>query len=187
MLKSISHNVRLAAATAMAAGSAWAVTGAIHLTAGDDVHRETVDTALAHVMLGVFSAALLLTVPAMLVLARQARTPRPGYVAAIGQVALAVAATTSNIVGKDPTFFLVVAPIANAMWFFGTVGLAVSLRRAGAVSKPVAFALPAVQLFCLPLSVVGGGLIGGALLIAVGYLMSVGALRRREITPAVAS
>lgn len=186
MIKSISHNVRLAAAAAMAAGSAWAVTGAIHLTAGDEVHRDTVDTVLAHVMLGVFSVALLLTVPAVLVLARQARTPRPGYVAAIGQVALAIAATTSNIAGEDPTFFLVVAPIANLMWFAGTVGLAVSLRRAGAVSKPVAFALPAIQVLCLPLAMVGGGLVGGAILIAVGYLMSVGALRGREATPVAA-
>ena len=187
MFKSISTNIRLAALAAMAGGSAWIVTGAIHLTAGDEVHTgSTVETTIAHVMLGLFSLALVLTVPIVLALARQARTPRPGYVAAVGQVALAIAATVSNIVGHDPTFFLVVAPIANAMWFFGTIGLSVSLYRAGAVTKPVAFALPAVQLFCLPLSVAGGGLVGGAILIAVGYLMSVGALRRREVSPAIA-
>lgn len=187
MFKSISTNIRLAAFAAMAGGSAWIVTGAIHLTAGDEVHKDTVETTLAHVMLGVFSVALLLTVPAVLALARKARTPRPGYVAAAGQVALAIAATTSNVAGEDPTFFLVVAPIANAMWFFGTIGLAVSLYRAGAISKQIAFALPAIQLFCLPLSVAGGGIVGGAIWIAVAYLMSVDALRGRQISAAVAS
>jgi hypothetical protein len=186
MFKSLSHNIRFAAGAAMAAGCAWAVTGAIHLTAGDEVQSATVETTLAHVMLGMLSVALLLTVPAVLALARRARTPVPGYVAAVGQVALAIAATTSNVAGEDPTFFLVVAPIANARWFFGTIGLAVSLYRAGEVSKQVAFALPAIQLFCLPLSAVGGGIIGGAIWIAVGYLMSVGALPRREAAAAVA-
>lgn len=186
MFKSLSTNIRFAAIAAMVGGSAWAVTGAIQLTGNDDLHTTEIESALEHVMLGMFSVALLLTVPAVLALARQARSPRPGQVAAAGQVALAIAATTSNIAGHDPAFFLVVAPIANLMWLAGTIGLAVSLRRAGAVSKPVAFLLPAVQVFCLPLSVVGGGLIGGAIWIAVGYLMSVGALRRTEVAPAVA-
>jgi hypothetical protein len=186
MFKSISSNIRLAAVAAMAGGSTWAVTGAIQLTGKDELRTEAIESTLEHVMLGMFSAALVLTAIAVVALAQRARTPRPGYVAAAGQVALAIAATTSNIAGEDPTFFLVVAPIANLMWFAGTIGLAVSLYRAGAVSKPVAFLLPAVQVFCLPLSVVGGGLIGGAVWIAVGYLMSIGALRRSEITPAVA-
>jgi hypothetical protein len=179
-------NIRFAAAAAMAGGSTWAVTGAIQLTGKDELRTDEIETALEHVMLGAFSAALLLTAPAVIALARQARTKRPGYVAAAGQVALAIAATTSNIAGEDPVFFLVVAPIANLMWFAGTIGLAVSLRRAGAISKPVAFALPAVQVFCLPLSIVGGGLVGGAIWMAVGYLMSVGALRRRSASPVAA-
>jgi hypothetical protein len=186
MFKSLSNNVRFAAIAAMAGGSAWAVTGAIHLTGQDELSTSAVETALDHLMLGMMSVALVLTVPAVLALARQAGSPRPGQIAAAGQVALAIAATTSNIVGHDPTFFLVVAPIANLMWLAGTIGLSVSLRRAGAISKPIAFLLPAVQVFCLPLSVVGGGLIGGAIWIAVGYLMSVGALRRTEVAPAVA-
>jgi hypothetical protein len=186
MFKSISTNIRFAAIAAMLGGGAWAVTGAIQLTGKDELRTDTIETALEHVMMGVFSAALVLTAIPVLALAQRARTPRPGYVAAIGQVALAIAATTSNIAGEDPTFFLVVAPIANAMWLFGTIGLAVSLYRAGAVSKQVAFVLPAIQFLCLPLAVVGGGIAGGAIWIAVGYLMSVGALRRREVAPAVA-
>jgi hypothetical protein len=186
MFKSLSNNVRFAAIAAMVGGSAWAVTGAIHLTGQDALSTEAVETTLDHLMLGMFSVALILTVPAVLALARQAPTPRYGHVAAAGQVALAIAATTSNIAGEDPVFFLVVAPIANLMWLVGTIGLSVSLRRAGAISKPVAFLLPAVQVFCLPLSMVGGGLIGGAIWIAVGYLMSIGALRRTEVAAAVA-
>jgi len=186
MFKSLATNIRFAALAAMAGGAAWTVTGAIQLTGNDDLRTSDIESALEHAMLGMFSVALLLTVPAVLALSRQARSPRPGYIAAAGQVALAIAATTSNIAGHDPTFFLVVAPIANLMWLAGTIGLSVSLRRAGAISKPVAFLLPAVQVFCLPLSLVGGGLIGGAVWIAVGYLMSVGALRRTEVSAAVA-
>jgi hypothetical protein len=186
MFKSISHNVRLAAIAAMLGGGTWAATGAIQLTGEDELRTDTIETALEHVLLGMFSTALVLTALAVVALAQRAHTPRLGYVAAIGQVALAIAATTSNIAGEDPTFFLVVAPIANGMWLFGTIGLAVSLYRAGSVSKQIAFALPAVQILCLPLAVVGGGVAGGAIWIAVGYLMSVGALRRRELAPAAA-
>jgi hypothetical protein len=169
---------RLTALAAMFGGAAWVGAGAIQLTGRDELRTEAIESALEHTMLGMFSLALLLTAPAVVALARHARTRRPAYVAAAGMVALAIAATMSNIKGEDPLFFLVVAPIANAMWLFGSIGLAVSLARAGTVPKVVAYGLPAVQVFCLPLAVFGGPIVGGAYWLAVGYLLSVEGLRR---------
>jgi hypothetical protein len=175
---------RLSALAAMAGGAAWIATGAIQLTGRDELRTEQIETVLEHALLGLMAAALLLTAPAIVELARWARTRRPAYLAAAGQVLLAIAATTSNIAGDDPAFFLVAAPLANAMWLLGAIGLAVSLHRAGHVSKLVAFGLPAVQVFALPLSVIGGPIVGGAYWLAVGYLLSVEGLRRRELLPA---
>jgi hypothetical protein len=177
---------RIAPYTAMAGGALWVATGAIQLTGRDELRTADIESALEHVMLGLLAAALLLTAPALIALARHARTRRPAYVAAAGQVLLAIAATTSNVVGHDPVFFLVAAPLANALWLFGAIGLAVSLRRAGEVPSAVAFGLPAVQVFALPLSMFGGPVIAGAYWLAVGYLLSVDGLRRRNLVPVTA-
>src|SRR4051812_28362206 len=75
---------RLVAMAAMAGGAAWIATGAIHLTNPGDVDSSEVDPAIAHVMLGLFPAALLLPPPAVIALPRYARPPKPAYVAAGG-------------------------------------------------------------------------------------------------------
>jgi hypothetical protein len=123
-------------------------------------------------MMGFFAAALALSAPVVLALADRARTRRPGYVAAIGQVLLAIAATTSNIAGHDPVFFVVVAPLANAMWLAGAIALAVSLKRAGEVPNAVAYGLPLVQVFALPLSVIGGPIVSGGYWLVVASLLA---------------
>ncbi|WP_205696625.1 hypothetical protein [Conexibacter sp. SYSU D00693] len=45
---------------------------------------------------------------------------------------------------------------------FGSVALAVSLRRAGRVPAALAIGLPLTWLAALPLSMVGGGIVAGA-------------------------
>jgi hypothetical protein len=186
MNKVTSLRSRLTALAAMAGGATWVATGAIQLSGRDELRTGAIETVLEHVFLGLFATALLLTAPAVIELARHARTRRPAYLAAAGQVLLAIAATTSNIAGHDPAFFLVAAPLANAMWLFGAIGVAVSLYRAGEVSRLVAFGLPAVQVFALPLSVVGGPIVSGAYWLAVGYLLSIDGLRGRALQPATA-
>jgi hypothetical protein len=181
-----SLRTRLSALAAMAGGGAWVATGAIQLSGRDELRTGDIETALEHLLLSLMAAALLLTAPAIVALARHARTRRPAYLVAAGQVLLAIAATTSNVAGHDPAFFLVAAPVANAMWLFGAIALAVALHRAGEVPRVVAFGLPAVQVFALPLSVVGGPVVGGAYWLAVGYLLGVDGLRRRELLPATA-
>jgi hypothetical protein len=163
---------RAAVLGAMVGGAAWIAGGAMQLTSRDQIDGSTVDTFAAHLVLGLLAAALVATVPAVLALSDRARTRRPAYLAVAGQLLLAVAATTSNVVGHDPTFFLVAAPIGNLMWLAGSIGLAVSLHRAGVVSRWTAIGLPLVQVVALPLSLVGGGILAGAYWIAVGSVLN---------------
>lgn len=162
----------LAATFAMLTGCFWISAGAMQLTAGDQIRGETVDNLIAHLSLGVMAAALLLAIPALLKLSTLARSPRGAYLAIGGQVILATAATTSNIVGYDPTFFMVAAPLGNLLWLAGSIWLAVSLSKAGAVPRWVAIGLPLVQIVSLPLAAMGGGIIAGAWWIATGLFLN---------------
>lgn len=163
---------RAAVLGAMVGGAAWIAGGAVQLTSRDQIDGSTVDNFASHLTLGLLAAALIATAPAVLALSDRARTRRPAYLAVAGQLLLAVAATTSNIVGHDPAFFLVAAPLGNLMWLAGSIGLAVSLRRAGVVSRWTAIGLPLVQVVSLPLSLIGGGILGGAYWIAVGSVLN---------------
>ena len=175
---------RLAALGAMLGGAFLIAGGAIHLTSGDQVRTgETVETAIAHVMLATLTLALISLAPAVLELSRYARTRKPAYLAVAGMAMVAVATTVSNIIGEDRLFFFVTAPAGNVIWLVGTIGLALSLHRAGIVSKRLAIALPFVQVVSLPLSAFGGAILGGAFWIAVGYLISVDGLGRDEGRP----
>jgi hypothetical protein len=172
---------------ALAGGAVWVANGAIRLTARDELRTAAIESVLEHVLLGLMAAALVLTAPALVALARHARSRRPAYLAAAGQVLLAIAVTTSNVAGHDPLFFLIAAPLANALWLVGAIGLAVSLRRAGGVDRLVAFGLPAVQVFALPLAIAGGPVVAGAYWLAVGYMLSIDGLVRRPLVPTASS
>lgn len=66
------------------------------------------------------------------------------------------------------------------------VALAVSLRRAGRVPRPVAVMLPVTWIFVLPLSFVGGPLVTGVYRLAVGGMLAAGTLARPAPAPAIA-
>ena len=168
---------RLAAASAIAGGVAWAVSGPLQL-AGVNEHETQVVTLGEHVLIGLFSLALVLTAPGLLALARHAKSDTGAKVAAAGMVLLALTALSSNITGEDQSFFPVAASLANLLWLGGSIHLAVSLYKAGRVPRWVAIALPLTQVFALPLSVVGGGIGAGGYWLAVGYLMQQDALER---------
>jgi hypothetical protein len=87
-------------------------------------------------------------------------------------VLLAITCVTSLANGKDLDFFIVVAPLTNAAWFFGSIALAVSLKRAGTVSKTVYVGLPLAWVATIPLSTLGGGLLAGAYWMWVAYLLA---------------
>jgi hypothetical protein len=177
-------NYRAAAVAGIAGGIAWAVSGPLQL-AGVNEHETKVVTLGEHILISMFSLALILTAAGTLALGRHARDDRGAKVAAAGMVLLALTATTSNINGEDMSFFPIVASLTNLMWLGGSIALAVSLYRTGRISSRIAIALPFAQVFALPLAAVGGGLVAGGYWVAVSYLMFAGALERRSRQVAV--
>jgi len=177
---------RLAAASAIAGGMAWAVSGPLQL-AGVNEHETQVVTVGEHILIGLFSLALALTAPGVLALARHAKSNAGAKVAAGGMVLLALTALSSNITGEDQSFFPVAASLTNLLWLGGSIHLAVSLYKAGRVPRWVAIGLPLTQVFALPLAIVGGGIVAGGYWLAVGYLMQAGALENRSAAPVPAT
>jgi hypothetical protein len=177
---------RLFAAATMIGGALWAAFGALKVTHPDYLDTTKLQTGMEHVGMAGLAGALLLTIPGILILARYAKRREGAIVAAIGMTALAALVTVSNVMGDDPSFFPAVAGPANLLWFGGSIALAVSLRRAGRVSKAIAYLLPVVWLTAIPLSAVGGDVITGAYWMTVGYLAYAGALERRAVTPVTA-
>jgi hypothetical protein len=177
---------RLFAAATVIGGVFWAAFGALKVTHPGYLDTTKLQNGMEHVGMAGLAGALLLTIPGMLILARYATRREGAIVAAIGMTALAALVTVSNIMGDDPAFFPAVAAPANLLWLGGSVALAVALRRAGRVSKAIAYLLPVVWITALPLSSVGGGLITGSYWITVGYLAYAGALERPAVTPVTA-
>lgn len=101
-------------------------------------------------------------------------------VASAGTVLLSVGMLSSAINGEDLSVFPAVAMVANALWFLGSLALAVSLWRAGQVSRPLLALLPLVTPVFLLLSQVGGGVPVGAYLAVLGWLLLRGQLDRRS-------
>jgi hypothetical protein len=160
-------------------GATWAAMGVLHLSGAEGLDAGTkVETTAAHLNLAGFSLALLLTAAGIIALSERARDRRGPIVAVAGMVLLAVAGTVSNVMGHDPTFFLVAAPVGNLAWLAGTIATAVSVRRTG--GPRWILALPLVQVFALPFADVGGPLIAGAYWIALGAMLAADALERRE-------
>jgi hypothetical protein len=172
---------QLSARLAMAAGVAWLVCGVMQVTGPHEFRTEPIEIVSEHVLLGVFTVALLLTAPALLALSRHATGRTPAVVASAGLVLLSGAVTTTNVMAEDPSWFVVAAPLANAAWLFGMIALAVLLRRAGGVSTAVWAALPLTWIAALPLSAFGGPALTGAYWLAVGYLMLGDVLERRGL------
>lgn len=168
---------RLGAVAAVAAGAAWGASAVLQVTGGRNTGEEVYGFT-GHAILTLFTIVLLLTVPAMFALARHARSDLGARIAAPGLVVLALTCIVSNVQGRDPSFFDVVAPITNLLWLVGSAVLSVSLYKAGRIPRGLAIALPFVQVFALPLSALGGSLVSGAYWVAVGYLMQHRALER---------
>jgi hypothetical protein len=82
----------------------------------------------------------------------------------------------------------VTAPLTNAAWLLGSIIIAVSLKRASRVTTAVAVGLPIAWAATIPLSTLGGGVIGGAYYLPIGYLLVNDAIDRRpRVTPQPAS
>ncbi len=172
------RNYRFGAMAAVGAGAAWAASSVLQVTGGRNTGEE-VEGFTGHAIISLFTVALLLMAPAMLALARHAKSDLGARIAIPGLVVLGLTCIVSNVQGEDPSFFVVVAPITNLLWLVGSIVLSVSLYKAGRVPRWVAIALPFMQVFALPLSAIGGSIVTGAFWLTVGYLMQNDALVRR--------
>jgi hypothetical protein len=121
-------------------------------------------------MLVLFAVSLLVLVPAQLGLARFARSSLGARLASVGTPLLALGAASSAVNGSDLSWFPAVAVAGNALWFVGTVVLAVSLWRARLLPRWIPLLLPLTIPFTIFLSRIGGGLPAGAFWVAVGVV-----------------
>ncbi|SNS03013.1 hypothetical protein SAMN04488107_0936 [Geodermatophilus saharensis] len=112
-------------------------------------------------------------------LAALAGTRWPAVAASAGTVLLSGGMLSSAVNGEDLSFFPAVALVANALWFLGSLALAVALWRSRRVSRPLVALLPLVTPVFLFLSQTGGGVPVGAYLAVVGWLLLRGQLDRR--------
>jgi hypothetical protein len=129
----------------------------------------------------VTTAAVLWTLPVLHArLAAAARGPWGARVASAGAVLLGAGMVSSAVNGEDLAFFPAVATVANALWFLGSVALAVSLWRAGRVPRPIAGLFVLVMPCTIFLSQMGGGILAGAYLASLGLLLVRGGLEARR-------
>jgi hypothetical protein len=187
MFMRVLSSPRLAAVGAVVGGAAFAVAGALQATSLD-WKENAVETPLQHVTMAFFAVALVAVVPAVAVLGRLAGGRlRYGWIGiSAGQTAIALASTVSNIRGVDASWFPAVAVVANIGWILGTFALAFALYRARRVPRLVALGLVVAYVGAIPLGVQGGGIVTGCYWLAIGYLLSLGALERRNLQLATA-
>jgi len=178
---------RLAVAGAVLGGTAFAAAGALQAT-GLHWKENAVQTPLQHLTMVLIAIAFVAVVPTWAALGRLASGwGRNGWVAiAVGQIVVAGASTVSNIRGVDASWFPATAIAANLVWVIGTIALAIALYRGRRVPRLVAVGVVVAYLGSIPFGSQGGGIVTGCFWLAVGYLLSLGALERSALQPATA-
>jgi hypothetical protein len=188
-LSSISDS--LAGRAALLAGAAATAGGVTQIVHPQRHSGNNVVGVAGYLTLSFFVVFLLSFAPSFPALARRARSGlavKAAVAAAAGMLVLGFTAITSLINGRDLGMFNVIAPLTNAAWLFGSIIIAVSLKRAGKVSTAVAVGLPIAWVATIPLATVGGGVIAGVYYLAIGYLLVNDAIERRpRIAPQPAS
>ena len=172
----------LAGRAALAGGALFAADGVLQVVHSQHTGSKVVGVA-GHLNIAFFLTALILVAPSFVALARYAR---PGRIETVAAAIAAATATlgltciTSLVMGHDGPWFNAIAPITNAVWLFGSIALAVSLKRAGRVPAIVAVGLPVAWIGTIPLATVGGGLVTGGYFLSLGYLLANDAIERRR-------
>ena len=178
-IKSVSN--AFAGRCAIAAGVFMTAGGVVQIVHSQQHSGSKVVGVAGHLALGFFVVALVLMAPALVALARQARSAvadKAGLAAAAGTFVLGVTCITSLINGQDFSFFNVVAPLTNGAWLLGSIVIAVALKRSGRVSAPIAIGLPLTWIATIPLGTHGGGVLAGAYLLTVGHRLATGTIER---------
>ena len=168
---------------AILAGATAASAGVVQVLHPHEGPTSDVGDWAGYLTLSLFAVFLVAIVPTFFALARYAnsrRAEQAAKAAAAGTILLALAVVSSIVHGEDYGFFAMIAPLANAGWLFGSIAIAIWLRRAGRVSAPVYVGLPLSWIAMLPMSVIGGGVLTGAYYLTVGYLLANDAIERAD-------
>ena len=174
---------KLAGRAAMLAGAAAIAGGVTQVVHSQRHSGNNVVGVAGYLTLSFFVVFLVSVAPSFIALARRARpglAVKAAVAAAAGTLLLGLTSITSLVNGHDLGMFTVIAPLTNAAWLFGSIILAVSLKRAGRVSTAVAVGLPIAWVATIPLATVGGGAIAGVYYLAIGYLLINDAIERRQ-------
>ena len=172
---------KLAGRAAMLAGAAATAGGITQIVHSQRHAGNNVVGVAGYLSLSFFVVFLIGVAPSFIALARRAQSAlalRAAVAAAAGTLVLGVTSITSLVNGHDLGMFNVIAPVTNAAWLFGSIIIAVSLKRAGKVSTVVAVGLPVAWVATIPLATVGGGVVAGAYYLAIGYLLVNDAIER---------
>jgi hypothetical protein len=176
---------KFAGRAAILAGAAFAAGGVTQIIHSQRHSGNRVVGVAGYLVLSFFVVALVSVTPSFIALARRARSgaaAKAALAAAAGTAVLGLTSITSIVNGHDLGLFNVVAPLTNAAWLFGSIVLAVFLKRAGTVPAAVAIGLPLAWVGAIPLATVGGGVIAGAYYVAIGYLLATHAIERTPST-----
>ena len=160
---------------AVAGGLCWIAMaiGALATPARDQERLVLTETS-DYVGHGIFAAALVLTVLALLGLHRlhggaDGALGRAGAVVAmLGCAGQSVVIGTIVATGEEPSWFGVAAPVAILTWFLGSIAFGVAIRRAGVLPRWAGIVLPIVTLFAIVGSEAGTSVLIGVFLIEMG-------------------
>lgn len=170
-------SARFAGTAAILAGALSLITGVLQIAFPQDENPE-IDPRTRIILL-MFTVSLWALAVLFLGLARYGRSSWGAFVGAAGTVLLTTGTVTSAINGIDLAFFPIVAMAANALWLVGAIGLTVTLARARRVSLWLVLPLPFIQLTLVFFSQMGGGVLSGAFLIALGAVLLAGRIQSR--------
>jgi hypothetical protein len=174
----------LAGRAAMVGGAALAAGGVTQIVHSQRNSGNSVVGLAGYLSLSFFVVAMIAIAPSFIALARECRSSaarKAAIAAAAGTAILGLTSISSIVSGHDLGLFNVVAPVTNAAWLFGSIVLAVALKREGSVPTAVAVGLPLAWVASIPLATVGGGVISGAYFLFVGYLLVNEAVRRPSV------
>ena len=174
----------LAGRAAMVGGAAFAAGGVTQIVHSQRNSGNSVVGVAGYLSLSFFVVALIAIAPSFIAMARECRSgtaKKAAIAAAAGTAVLGITSISSLVTGHDLGLFNVVAPLTNAAWLFGSIVLAVALKREANVPTAVAVGLPLAWVASIPLATVGGGVISGAYFLFVGYLLVNEAVRRTRV------
>jgi hypothetical protein len=174
MQKLTSITDKLAGRAAILAGAALAAAGVTQIVHSQRHAGNRVVGVAGYLVLSFCVVAMLSVAPSFLALARRAQrgaATKAALAAAAGTAVLGLTCITSIVNGRDLSMFNVLAPLTNGAWLFGSIILAVSLKRVGKVPPAITVGLPIAWVATIPLATVGGGLIAGAYYLGVGHLL----------------